>query len=489
MRSSRATILVALGAVLTTLLLGASPSPSRTPAAAATSRAPSGLIKGLKDLDTHINGVIEKVQHGALNDKEYETAVQSLSHSYEHLLITYFPKVWGLSFASVFFGFANIDAHLANAEAWANKGNEKEAARAIDFDAKASQEGLSSDLRNAQGVPKALLDGLDTLGMNLEHTGKQARSGALKGAALRGAVNKLEAEKHGLIKDNSQDVPIFGQPFNTEYLLLEKIHIEFRQLVEGVPFGHHLRRKVPRLDRLRAAKASKQTFEATVVPPGVGRIQAQFFPKGSPGACDNSTSNPNYGETCYGVVVDNLTSGSHDWGLIPPFQDTNCKLLIDLQDPPESFVSVWHHGDEDGCNHGVESQTYGHLGTVWFSWTNAYWTCVDVFFGTSTNTNPGGPLPICAPSKEAALVVVKTGAGPSGAGNGTVTSAPAGIVCGAPCSSAGASFPRGSQVTLGVTPDGSSTFMGWAGCDQISSGSCVETMAGPRVVMATFQSN
>jgi hypothetical protein len=70
----------------------------------------------------------------------------------------------------------------------------------------------------------------------------------------------------------------------------------------------------------------------------------------------------------------------------------------------------------------------------------------------------------------------------AGSGSGTVTSSPAGIDCGATCSS---SFPSGSMVTLTATADAGSTFTGWAG-DCSGTGSCVVTMDQDRAVTATF---
>jgi List-Bact-rpt repeat protein len=61
---------------------------------------------------------------------------------------------------------------------------------------------------------------------------------------------------------------------------------------------------------------------------------------------------------------------------------------------------------------------------------------------------------------------------PVGDGSGTVTSTPAGIICGPTCSS---SFVAGSQVTLTATPAPGSTFDSWGGeCSGI--GTCVTTI-------------
>ncbi len=70
-----------------------------------------------------------------------------------------------------------------------------------------------------------------------------------------------------------------------------------------------------------------------------------------------------------------------------------------------------------------------------------------------------------------------------GAGNGTVTSNPAGINCGSTCS---AGFTNGTAVTLTATPVGFSSFGGWSGCDSVSGNQCTVTMNANRTVTATF---
>ncbi len=70
----------------------------------------------------------------------------------------------------------------------------------------------------------------------------------------------------------------------------------------------------------------------------------------------------------------------------------------------------------------------------------------------------------------------------AGSGTGTVTSSPAGISCGATCST---TFTAGTSVTLTATPDAGSTFTGWSGACT-GTGSCVVTMSTARTVTATF---
>jgi Divergent InlB B-repeat domain len=70
-----------------------------------------------------------------------------------------------------------------------------------------------------------------------------------------------------------------------------------------------------------------------------------------------------------------------------------------------------------------------------------------------------------------------------GSGFGTVTSDPAGIQCGTPCSG---SYPPGTAVTLTASPDPESHFAGWSGCDSVAGNRCSVTLAASRTVSADF---
>jgi hypothetical protein len=71
----------------------------------------------------------------------------------------------------------------------------------------------------------------------------------------------------------------------------------------------------------------------------------------------------------------------------------------------------------------------------------------------------------------------------SGNGHGTVTSAPAGITCGATCSS---DYAYGTSVTLSATPSSKSMFAGWSG-DCSGKGSCTVIMSAHHSAVAAFQ--
>ena len=95
--------------------------------------------------------------------------------------------------------------------------------------------------------------------------------------------------------------------------------------------------------------------------------------------------------------------------------------------------------------------------------------------GTGGNTGGGGGG--SAP-QAFALAVTK-----DGTGSGTVSSAPAGIDCGADCSE---SYISGTVVTLTATATAGSVFSGWSGACMGSSSACAVTMDAARAVTATF---
>jgi hypothetical protein len=71
-----------------------------------------------------------------------------------------------------------------------------------------------------------------------------------------------------------------------------------------------------------------------------------------------------------------------------------------------------------------------------------------------------------------------------GNGTGTVTSAPAGIACGADCSEA---YPPGTAVTLTAAAGSGSAFAGWSGGGCSGTGGCTVTVTAATTVTATFQ--
>jgi PKD repeat protein len=106
----------------------------------------------------------------------------------------------------------------------------------------------------------------------------------------------------------------------------------------------------------------------------------------------------------------------------------------------------------------------------------------------------GGPL--FATDDEVQEIVVQDPTEPlfsltankAGAGQGTITSSPLGILrCDEPCLGSGPLvLESGSAVTLVATPAPGSQFAGWAGCDSVAAEHCFVTLAADRVVTATF---
>ena len=79
------------------------------------------------------------------------------------------------------------------------------------------------------------------------------------------------------------------------------------------------------------------------------------------------------------------------------------------------------------------------------------------------------------------VTVALTGNGP-----GHVTSTPAGINCGSTCS---ATFDVGTHVTLQLTPDVNSTFVGWTGVGCTGTGPCNMTVSTDTTLQAPFALN
>jgi len=74
----------------------------------------------------------------------------------------------------------------------------------------------------------------------------------------------------------------------------------------------------------------------------------------------------------------------------------------------------------------------------------------------------------------------------AGTGTGTVTSSPAGIICGADCAEV---YDASTVVTLTAAPASGSTFTGWSGGGCSGTGACVVTMTAATSVSATFTLN
>ncbi len=100
-------------------------------------------------------------------------------------------------------------------------------------------------------------------------------------------------------------------------------------------------------------------------------------------------------------------------------------------------------------------------------WT---WSCAGSGGGTTADCTAANIL--------LNLIVAK-----SGTGNGTVSSAPAGINCGADCSE---NYSSSTSVILDASPAAGSAFTGWSGACTNTTGTCTVTMDASKNVTATF---
>jgi hypothetical protein len=74
----------------------------------------------------------------------------------------------------------------------------------------------------------------------------------------------------------------------------------------------------------------------------------------------------------------------------------------------------------------------------------------------------------------------------NGSGTGTVTSSPAGINCGATCTTDNGSYDYNTDVTLTATPATGSQFAGWTGCTTSTGTTCHVTVTQATTVTAIF---
>jgi len=104
-------------------------------------------------------------------------------------------------------------------------------------------------------------------------------------------------------------------------------------------------------------------------------------------------------------------------------------------------------------------------------------TPISVTFGA---TATGIDFELGDPPDQPILTVTR-----AGVGTGTVTSAPAGIDCGADCSEP---YPPGTVITLTAAADAGAAFTGWTGGGCSGTGTCVVALNIDTTVTATFDS-
>ncbi len=202
----------------------------------------------------------------------------------------------------------------------------------------------------------------------------------------------------------------------------------------------------------------------------------------------NFTSDPS-GNAYYGSYVDDVlirktscvspsgptltapTSGTSGTGYTISWTATSPLNTYEIQestDPAFGSASTWSWSDTGAMfTHTLASDT------TYYYRVRATDTCSGSLYASSWS-NVGQTL-VRAPRT---LSVAK-----AGTGSGTVTSDPAGITCGATCTT---SFSYGTVVTLSATPAAGSAFTSWSGEGCSGAGTCQVTMSQARNVTATF---
>jgi len=160
---------------------------------------------------------------------------------------------------------------------------------------------------------------------------------------------------------------------------------------------------------------------------------------------------------------------------------------------PDTSVQCWGEGDAGQFGTGTNTNS---LTPVTMHQTGTTWTSSDTSVAKVSSSGV-----VTAVGRGTATVSVTDAFGNTGSttvtvrqmlalvtarqgdGTGTVTSSPAGIVCGATCS---AQFLSDSQVVLTAAPGSTSLFSGWTGCDSVSGATCTVSMANARFVTAIF---
>ncbi|MBN8870079.1 MAG: penicillin acylase family protein [Solirubrobacterales bacterium] len=177
----------------------------------------------------------------------------------------------------------------------------------------------------------------------------------------------------------------------------------------------------------------------------------------------------NEGGNCYALISSNYDSGSS-----PKSQVSSGSSIVMFtklsQDGPQARGLLTYSQSEDTTSPFYEDQTQSFSDDQWISLP---WTPGDV---DEDKLSPAVPLSDL--SNEFALTVQK-----DGTGDGTVSSDPARIDCGATCE---ADFESGQTVVLSADPEAGSTFTGWAGGGCSGTADCETTIEGATTVTATF---
>jgi peptidoglycan/xylan/chitin deacetylase (PgdA/CDA1 family) len=220
-----------------------------------------------------------------------------------------------------------------------------------------------------------------------------------------------------------------------------------------------------------------------------GSLGTASFPASTPWAKATFTFLAPAGATAVsaGFYVD-TASTNHTYTI----DDTS---LIDADAPTGFALSVTAAGTGSGTvtsspagiNCGATCQaSYSTGATVTLTAAAAAGSSFTGWSGACT-----GSSSTCAVSMSAAmsatatftLLPVQLSVSEAGTGDGTITSSPAGINCGATCQ---ASFTNGATVTLTAAAAAGSSFTAWSGACTGSSSTCAVSMSAAKSVTATF---
>jgi Leucine-rich repeat (LRR) protein len=170
-----------------------------------------------------------------------------------------------------------------------------------------------------------------------------------------------------------------------------------------------------------------------------------------------------------------------------------------LDTVPLSWTPILYAGDTGGYRIGYGTIPGGPYNlfeatadkSVSTSTVSGLSPATSYYFSIDTVTNPHPSNPNTVVSARGADVPATTTTGGliwfnltvSRQGPGTVSSSPAGIVCGGVCD---AGYAPGTSLTLTAAPDGGMEFLGWEGACNDSAPTCTLTMDSVNAITATF---
>jgi hypothetical protein len=193
-----------------------------------------------------------------------------------------------------------------------------------------------------------------------------------------------------------------------------------------------------------------------------------------------------------------LTLGTSTWTVQKQWSNAETACIVShassgLKGVNADFTPSVAAGGPTGFDAGATTSPNGSSAIANYAW--------DWGDGTSSSgSTPAVHHAYATPGTRLVTLIATDAAGASGAkflsvttrnvsvstaGNGQVTSAPAGLVCGGTCS---ANFLDGAQVSLTATAGPGAAFVGWGGDCAGQSATCVVAMGAARNATATFTS-